>query len=133
MKMTVADEAGEGNERSGEQLEKIQLVEDAQLSFFIVLHVYGETYRLDVLVGPRENGTDGLKLALPFGSHTEWFELFDASSKKQRSKDFHSGRFGFILGKRPAKIALFFDKGNSYPKKAPGSSNPAGPERLLQT
>ena len=67
--MTVADDAGNGDEEARNKLKKIKLVEDTQLSLFIIVHVYGEPDSLDPFEGLRRSIPGGLKLSLPIGDH----------------------------------------------------------------
>ena len=67
--MTIDDKTGDGDEKARDELKKIKLVEDTQLSLFIIVHVYGEPNGLDPFEGLRRSIPGGLKLSLPIGDH----------------------------------------------------------------
>jgi hypothetical protein len=67
----IADQSSNRDDDPGEQLKKIKLVEDAQLSFFIIIHIYGKPDPLYPLEELKARQRGGPEFTLPFDTRVK--------------------------------------------------------------
>ena len=69
--MPGAERASDGYDETRDELKKVELVEDAQLSFFIVVHPGGQSECFNAFERLRGDVAGGLKFPLPVGDGAE--------------------------------------------------------------